>query len=165
MSAGFVYVMTNPCLSIIKVGCSTKVPTFRAEELSQVTGVPDAFEVVYYAHFNEMFKAEKEAHYQLRHWHYKKEFFSCSPQNAISILENMGGIRCHLSVPLGFEYVICPTCNKSNRRAQGRKGGNCGSCHSPLEIKEPDQNKPRKAKFPFAIFSPRFIHWFLLRRS
>ena len=141
MSAGFVYVMVNPALTVIKVGCSTKIPHYRAEELSRDTGVPAPYEVVYYAHFDQMFIAEQEAHRRLGQWAYNKEFFNCTPQNAIQIIEKMGGVRCFMSSDLelepsvGTEYVYksCSSCNKTNRIPKDKKGGKCGACHFPLE--------------------------------
>lgn len=147
MSAGFVYVMVNPSLKVIKVGCSTKVPHFRAEELSQTTGVPTPYKVVYYAHFDDMFGAEKQAHYLLNKHHYEKEFFTCSPIDAINTIESMGGIRCHLSIALEYEFIYCPRCQIKNRFPKANITGlKCGSCGLSLRDDE-EPIKPKKRKF------------------
>ena len=47
--AGFIYIMSNPAYSLIKIGKSAKDPTRdRASELYQ-TGVPEPMKVEYYA--------------------------------------------------------------------------------------------------------------------
>lgn len=132
MSAGFVYVMRNPALIVVKVGCSTKIPHYRAEELSLDTGVPAPYECVYYSHFSQMFVAERDAHHRLRHWAYNKEFFACSVQNAIQIIESMGGTRCFLSVPIDYKYLICKSCGQTNRAPKDAVGGRCGNCRKLL---------------------------------
>ncbi|MGZ5056410.1 MAG: GIY-YIG nuclease family protein, partial [Methylobacter sp.] len=108
---------------------------FRAEELSSDTGVPAPYECVYYSHFNNMLKSEQEAHYRLRFWAYNKEFFACSAQNAIQIIESLGGTRCFLSIPIDYEYITCPICRKNNRVPKDSKGGLCGVCRSALRPK------------------------------
>jgi len=87
---GFVYIMTNDSMpGLVKVGMSKKVPTERAKELED-TGVPKPYEVQYYAFFDNMHLAEKEAHKALTKYHYNKEFFEVDVGTAIYHVENIG---------------------------------------------------------------------------
>jgi hypothetical protein len=89
----------------------------------------------------------------LRESRYGKEFFSCSPQDAIVKIESMGGVRCFLGIPLEYDYIYCPRCQIKNRYPKGRTDGKCGACGFPLwyEIKaEPVKNeKPAPVKRNF----------------
>jgi hypothetical protein len=90
MKKGFVYVMTNPSMpGLIKVGMSRRVPTDRIfdNDLSS-TGIPDPFEVQYYAFFDDMIYAEKRVHQKLCNYHYKKEFFKTDVASAIWAIEH-----------------------------------------------------------------------------
>ncbi|GAX60554.1 sugar kinases, ribokinase family [Candidatus Scalindua japonica] len=89
--AGFVYIMTNNSMpGLVKIGMSQTVPTRRAKEL-ETTGVPESFELAYYAYFyNDMVQAEKKAHRTLSKYHHKKEFFRTDVETAINSIENTG---------------------------------------------------------------------------
>jgi hypothetical protein len=87
---GFIYVMTNDSMpDLVKVGMSKKVPTERAKELED-TGVPKPYVVQYYAFFDDISQAEKEAHKALSEYHYNKEFFKTDVATAIYHIENIG---------------------------------------------------------------------------
>jgi len=87
---GFVYVMTNPSMpGLVKVGMSKRVPTERTSDDDMAsTGIPKRFEVQYYAFFDDMFKAEREAHHNLKEYHYGKEFFKNDVATAIVAIES-----------------------------------------------------------------------------
>lgn len=88
---GFVYVMTNPSMpGLVKIGMSKRVPTERTTDDDMAsTGIPKRFEVQYYAFFEDMFKAEREAHHNLKEYHYGKEFFKTDVATAIVAIESI----------------------------------------------------------------------------
>ena len=75
---GFVYILGNPCMpGIFKVGQSERHPGARAEELSEQSGVPAPFEVIYFREVNDRLKAEQCVHKELDRFRVSsnKEFF------------------------------------------------------------------------------------------
>lgn len=62
---------------IYKIGCTSKSPRARAEELSSPTGVPNIFEVVCYIDVPEFQLAESRIHKKLSHLraNTQREFF------------------------------------------------------------------------------------------
>jgi hypothetical protein len=83
--------MTNPSMpGLVKIGRSTRVPTERAsdDDLSS-TGIPKTFEPQYYAFFDDMVEAEKQAHIKLSKYHYGKEFFKTDVATAIAAIESL----------------------------------------------------------------------------
>lgn len=91
MSAGFIYIFSNPSMvGILKVGMSSRVPDIRvADPDLNSTGVPTPFEVEYYAFFDNMRSAEQEAHIKLKRYHYSKEYFKLSIEEAVAVIENL----------------------------------------------------------------------------
>lgn len=88
---GFVYVISNKSMpGLIKVGMSTRMPEERAKELSSDTSTPSPFIVEYYAIFDDMRRAERMVHQQLKPYHHGKEFFSTTVENAIYSIEELG---------------------------------------------------------------------------
>lgn len=88
---GFVYVLSNPSLpDLVKVGRSTEHPTKQRIKQLSSTGVPTPFELEYCCRVDNCVVAEREAHVRLRNKHWKKEFFRCSPAEAIAVIETMG---------------------------------------------------------------------------
>lgn len=80
MDSGYVYVLINPSLDgMVKIGKTTRSPEERAKELSQATGTPTPFVVVYKAYFNDCSKAEAYVHTMLEEQGYRvssnREFF------------------------------------------------------------------------------------------
>lgn len=83
---GWVYVLSNPCMSgIYKVGMTTTSPAIRARELSSATGVPAPFKVeaAFYSH--SPLDAEKEIHEALSDWRVNesREFFELNLEEII----------------------------------------------------------------------------------
>jgi len=79
---GFVYILSNISMpGILKVGMTERVPELRVNDNDNdndlcSTGVPTPFVVEYYAFFDDRYKAEKEAHINLKEYRHSKEFFT-----------------------------------------------------------------------------------------
>ena len=87
---GFVYIMSSPLFSRIKIGKSTKDPSKdRLSELNQETGNPEKFKCEYYALVGNENTLERAIHkrFASRRPNPKREFFD------VSILEAMESIR------------------------------------------------------------------------
>jgi len=85
----FVYIMSNPSLKgLIKVGMSVNVEK-RRMELSSSTSIPEPFSIEYVFTVPITFvgKAEKIAQMALRGFQQKKEYFSCTPAEAIPLIK------------------------------------------------------------------------------
>ncbi len=86
---GFVYIMTNPDMpGLVKVGMTKRVPTERAKD-DDMTGLPKPHETQYYAFFDDMARAEKEAHKKLQSYHHSKEWFKTDVATAIAAIESI----------------------------------------------------------------------------
>ncbi|WP_110599785.1 GIY-YIG nuclease family protein [Salinicola lusitanus] len=82
---GFVYVLYSPSMpGVYKVGMTTRSPNQRAQELSRATGVPEDYEVVFYAEFARPSEHESRVHCSLGQYRVNqvREFFRC-PLNLI----------------------------------------------------------------------------------
>ena len=89
MAKGFVYVAQNSSiLGLLKIGRTEKVPTVRLAELF-TTGVPEPFDVAYYALVQDSKKAEKQVHELLDRYRHKenREFFAISVGAAIRAIQ------------------------------------------------------------------------------
>lgn len=89
---GFVYILHSPAMpGVYKIGCTTRSPSQRAEELSKGTGVPHAYEVVYYAEFYSPAEQEKRVHLSLRNKRVSadREFFRLPLVEAIGEIEDV----------------------------------------------------------------------------
>lgn len=78
MEKGFVYILRNKALANkLKIGQSTKIPEYRAKELS-TTGVPSPFYVSYYCITKHAKSAEREIHKELADFRHadNREFFN-----------------------------------------------------------------------------------------
>ena len=98
--AGFVYIMSNPLFSRIKIGKSTKDPSKdRLSELNQGTGTPEKFKCEYYAFVGDENALEREVHqkFKNRRPNPNREFFDVSVLEAIEVIrtlsENHGGLK------------------------------------------------------------------------
>lgn len=88
---GWVYIIKNKSLSgLIKIGYSTKDPILRAIELGN-TGVPHKYDLVYDALVINPHKIEKLVHESLKMHKEGKEWFRCSPYNAIECIKRVSG--------------------------------------------------------------------------
>ena len=78
MAKGFLYVAENSSMaSLLKIGRTEKIPTARLTELF-TTGVPEPFEITYYALVQNSEKSEKAVHDLLKRYrpNPKREFFA-----------------------------------------------------------------------------------------
>lgn len=89
MAKGFIYVAKNSSMTgLLKIGRTEKIPTARLEELF-TTGVPEPFEVAYYALVQDSKAAEKAVHRLLSRYRHKKsrEFFAIGVGAAIRAIQ------------------------------------------------------------------------------
>lgn len=78
MAKGFLYLAENSSMAgLLKIGHTEKVPNARLGELF-TTGVPEPFEIAYYALVQDSKKTEKAVHHLLNRYRYKanREFFA-----------------------------------------------------------------------------------------
>jgi len=86
---GYVYILVNPVFTgFVKIGKTTKDPHARAREISQGTGVPAPYQVVWDALVNDYDNVERLIHEELAHYRTRndREFFSLSPKQAIALV-------------------------------------------------------------------------------
>lgn len=86
---GFVYILSNPSMpGIVKIGMTTRTVEGRAYELYQ-TGVPTPFKVEHSVLSPDCVTLEREVHGMLPDLRVGdgREFFRCSPSQAIDILD------------------------------------------------------------------------------
>jgi len=88
---GWVYVITNKAMpGLVKIGYSTKDPAIRAKELNH-TGSPHPYLVEYEQLIEEPFQVEQKTHKLLVSKLEAKEWFRCSPEEAISAIKQVAG--------------------------------------------------------------------------
>ena len=86
---GWVYVITNNAMpDLVKVGYSTKDPELRAKELNH-TGIPHPYLVEYELLIDEPYKIEQKTHKLLSERHEGKEWFRCSPEEAVAAVKQV----------------------------------------------------------------------------
>ena len=94
---GFIYVMSNPSFKDgrVKIGISKQDPTSKRVEELYSTGVPEPFNVEYYAFVENYEAAEKIFHSSLDNKRPNKtrEFFTCSVPEAIVVIRNYAKIK------------------------------------------------------------------------
>lgn len=91
MAKGFLYVAENSSMSgLLKIGCTEKIPTARLDELF-TTGVPEPFDVAYYALVQDSKKSEKAVHQLLSRYRYKanREFFALGVGAAVRAIQTI----------------------------------------------------------------------------
>lgn len=89
MSAGYVYILTNPAMPmIVKIGRTSRTPEQRCDELWQ-TGVPEPFEVFEAVFSPDSVELEREMHETFRGARVStsREFFRISPCEALEELD------------------------------------------------------------------------------
>ena len=90
---GWVYVIANPAMpGVVKVGYSTKDPELRASELNN-TGAPHPYVVEYEALVEEPRDIEQRVHRKLSGDREGREWFRCSPEFAVSVIQEVIGGR------------------------------------------------------------------------
>jgi len=94
--SGFIYIISNPSFSdgLLKIGKSQKDPTLRKDELYS-TGVPEPFEVEYYAFVEDHDATELLIHKILKNFRpqNRREFFNCSVPHAILTIQQNADIK------------------------------------------------------------------------
>lgn len=89
MAKGFLYVAENSSMAgLLKIGHTVKIPNARLEELF-TTGVPEPFEIAYYALVQDSKKSEKAVHQLLSRYRYKanREFFAIGVGAAVRTIQ------------------------------------------------------------------------------
>ena len=90
---GWVYVIVNRSMpGLVKVGFTLKDPELRAQELSH-SGAPHPYLVEYEALVDEPRGVEQAAHSQLRSVREGKEWFRCSPEEAVATIKEVADDR------------------------------------------------------------------------
>ena len=88
---GYVYVMSNPSLAggLIKIGQSGQDPEGRRKSLSSETGIPEPFQIEYYALVEDYEEVERRVHDLLYEFRYRqnREFFTCDVHTAIKAIK------------------------------------------------------------------------------
>lgn len=88
---GWVYVISNKAMKgLIKVGHSTKDPELRAQELDH-TGSPHPYMVEYEMLIQEPYRVEQAVHKVLSKFHEGKEWFRCTPEQAVAAIKQVAG--------------------------------------------------------------------------
>jgi hypothetical protein len=75
---GYVYLLSNPCFSLMKIGRSFDVPDLRAQQLSRPTGVPENFKVELFLYTSKSHAVERALHRSLNNLrpNHSREFFN-----------------------------------------------------------------------------------------
>jgi predicted transport protein len=93
MAEGFIYILLNRAFQNdhYKIGMTTKTPEERAREISNATGVPRAFEVLYEQRVIDCNRAERLLHQRLYQYRSasNREFFQIPLKAAIKALEDV----------------------------------------------------------------------------
>jgi len=93
---GWVYVISNKAMpGLVKVGYSMKDPELRAAELNH-TGSPHPYLVDYEALVDNPHKLEQSCHRKLANRREGKEWFRCSPEEAVVAIRSLGGSQIHI---------------------------------------------------------------------
>src|SRR5689334_377482 len=93
MSAGYVYLLTNPSMpGMVKIGCTLRDSRARARKL-YTTGVPTPFEVAFEIFSEEREDLECRMHAELMAFRVngEREFFRYPLKDAINLLLQMKG--------------------------------------------------------------------------
>lgn len=92
--SGYIYILMNPSMdNLVKIGRTSRDPVNRIKELSQATGVPTPFILVYKEYFLDCYVAESVIHNLLEKNGYKisnnREFFSIPIYDSIKLLQKI----------------------------------------------------------------------------
>lgn len=93
--AGYLYLLVNPSMEgLVKIGRTARSPKKRARELSEATGVPTPFILVFDAFVEDCVRAERFVHNELELRGYRvsegREFFQVAPTEAIHVMQEAG---------------------------------------------------------------------------
>jgi hypothetical protein len=92
MAAGVIYILVTPTnRKLLKIGKTTRTAEERAVEISDGTGVPAPFWVIYEEEVQDCDKAERVIHSHLASYRYQRnrEFFELPLRDAIFIVMNI----------------------------------------------------------------------------
>lgn len=117
--AGFVYIMSNPAFpDLLKIGKSSKDPTKdRVNELNQ-TGLPQPFQVEYYAFVGDEDLVESlvHKHFKAKRPNKKREFFNVACTDAISTIRDI--TEQHSSIKYEEVFYVSPEELEAHRVAK-----------------------------------------------
>ena len=102
---GWVYLFTNQAMpGLVKVGYTTRHPNARAVDLDG-SGVPHPYRVNYAVFVAEPRQLEHQVHRALSEYKEKKEWFRCSVEQAISVLDQKAGLV-QRKIVAGQDHII-----------------------------------------------------------
>ena len=117
--AGFVYIMSNPAFpDLLKIGKSSKDPTKdRVNELNQ-TGLPQPFQVEYYAFVGDedLIESLVHKHFKAKRPNKKREFFNVACTDAISTIRDIS--EQHSSIKYEEVFYVSPEELEAHRVAK-----------------------------------------------
>lgn len=89
--AGYVYILSNPLISGIKIGCTTRTVAARLSDINQGSGVPAYYKEEYSVYTRRVEYLEKKMHDCLLNHRIKnsREFFDISVDDAKDILNKL----------------------------------------------------------------------------
>lgn len=137
---GWVYVMHNEAMpDLVKVGFTLKDPVLRAAELDH-TGTPVAPKVVYEVFIDSPRDVEQGAHARLRSTHAGKEWFRCSPNEAISAIRD--------TISECRKRIILESVQSGAANARRQRIYELHSTYDYNRSPEPTAVPPRKVEWP-----------------
>ena len=120
-TVGWVYAFRNPNhkQTAFKIGETSRPPLQRLQELSSSTGVPVAYQAVYFVHVNDRKRAERFVHDQLKEYRLSdsKEFFTAPLREVVRVMDESVKYFPNVLVPQVFEpeVISCGSCRKKNK--------------------------------------------------
>lgn len=85
---GFVYVLSHPYMTCIKIGCSGNLPEYRAAQLSGTKGVPGHFRVAHAIVADDRFTVERIVKDEFADKHICKEFYDVPVEDVVRFIES-----------------------------------------------------------------------------
>lgn len=135
MNYGFVYLLHNEFMSVVKIGCTERSPHARAEELSKPTGVPGPFAVACYAEVRDFQGFERRLHSWLEDYRAndaREFFYDYAVSRAVALMY-------HCKDTLSFAVV------DKDYMADALNGGSVADLPNPWQ---PDAPTPETATPP-----------------
>lgn len=149
-AVGWVYAMRNSAFRkpLLKIGMTSRPPFERAQDLGRATGVPGAFELVYFIHVSDRRAAEHLLHQRLDRYRTSayKEFFEVTVSKVVDAMDEaaaaypiaIGGRWPNIQyLPQVFAHtvIVCPHCGQKNKvraLAVAAFRPTCGKCRRNL---------------------------------
>lgn len=93
--SGFIYILSNRQFDRIKIGISSKDPNSQRLNELYTTGVPEPFQIEYFAFVENYEIVEKVVHSRLddKRPNKNREFFTCTVPEAIVVIRNSATIK------------------------------------------------------------------------